>query len=428
METGYDILFFWVARMIMMGLENTGQVPFHTVFLHGLIRDELGQKMSKTKGNVVDPLETAGQYGTDALRFALTTGTSPGNDARLTPIKLENARNFANKIWNASRFVLTAADQATGFTPLSASERGRPQAGGEVTLEDRWVLSRLHHTIDEVSRMLEAFQIGEAQRAIYEFLWNDYCDWYIELAKIRLRPGAAHPGSDRGVPPERDASAQSPLPVLVHVLEQTMRLLHPFMPYVTEEVWQVIVQRLPDDPTRPASIMVAPYPAADPARYDLDAERRMGLTIEIITAIRNARAELKVDPAKQVEAIVDAAEHRELVLAQRAAIETLARANPLRVYGNGQPAPAFEKARVAVLGTVRVIVPTAGLVDVESERRKATDEIAQIERSIGQIDARLASPEFTSKAPPAVVEKERARLADYREKLAKLRERLKELG
>ncbi len=419
METGYDILFFWVARMIMMGLENTGQAPFQTVFLHGLIRDETGQKMSKTKGNVVDPLETASQYGTDALRFALTTGTSPGNDARLTPAKLENARNFANKVWNASRFVLTAVDQGgtSPLTPHGDSGQALSLSKGErdsAPLEDRWILSRLHRAIDEVSRMLEAFQIGEAQRAIYDFLWSDYCDWYIELAKIRLRDPSS-------------ASGGSPLPVLVHVLEQTMRLLHPFMPFVTEEVWQAIVQRRPGDATRPASVMVAPYPAADPAMYDDDAERRMGLTIEIITAIRNARAELKVDPAKRVEAIVDAAEHRELVLAQRAAIETLARANPLRVYGSGQPAPAFEKARVAVLRQVRVIVPTAGLVDVDAERRKAADEAGQLERSIGQIEARLASPEFTGKAPPAVVEKERARLAGYREKLARLRERLKEL-
>jgi len=411
METGYDILFFWVARMIMMGLENTGQVPFHTVYLHGLIRDETGEKMSKIKGNVVNPLDTIAQYGTDALRFALSTGTSPGNDARRTPAKLENARNFANKIWNASRFVLSSADEASGASPLVLSE-AMDLLGGAVALEDRWILSRLHKTIDEVGRMLEGFQLGEAQRAIHDFLWSDYCDWYIELAKIRLR----------------SKDGPSPLPVLVHVLEQTMRLLHPFMPYVTEEVWQAIVRRLPNDASRPASIMIAPYPVADPARRDAEAERRMRLVIEIVTAIRNARAELKVDPAKQVEAIIDAAEHKAAVLEQLGGIATLARAHPVRVYGDGEAPPAYDQARVAVLGGVRVILPLAGLVDLGAERRRLEDEAAQLEGATTRLQSRLANPEFTGKAPPAIVEKERARLAGYRDKLAKLRERLAELG
>ena len=241
LETGYDILFFWVARMIMLGIENTGDVPFRTVYLHGIIRDASGEKMSKMKGNIVDPLDTIQEYGADALRFALTTGSSPGNDSRLTQQKLESSRNFANKMWNASRFVLGAVDAAGGVDPAIPAD---------LPPEDRWVLSRLQRTVESVGRMMDDFQIGEAQREIHEFLWSEYADWYIELAKIRLR--------------REDDGAISPLPVLVHVLETTMRLLHPFMPFVTEEIWQNVVRRLPADDARPPSIVTAPYPEPDP--------------------------------------------------------------------------------------------------------------------------------------------------------------------
>ena len=226
METGYDILFFWVARMIMMGLENTGREPFHTVFLHGLIRDAEGVKMSKTKGNVLDPLQLIEEFGTDALRFALTTGTAPGNDQRLGESKLESTRNFANKLWNASRFVLSNMDKA-GPSDLLGWRNLESTSG--MARQDRWILHRLSLLSRVVNRYMEEYELGEAQRSIYEFLWGDYCDWYIEMVKVRIRSGD-----------------QSPLKVLAHVLEQTLRLLHPFMPFITEEIWQNLVSRLPE--------------------------------------------------------------------------------------------------------------------------------------------------------------------------------------
>ena len=403
METGYDILFFWVARMIMMGLENTGQVPFQTVYLHGLIRDEQGEKMSKVKGNVVDPLDVIDDYGADAVRFALSTGTTPGNDSRSSKSKLESSRNFANKLWNASRYVLQAADQAGGFDPALPPE---------LALEDRWVLSRLNRAIARVNALLEDFQLGEAQRELYDFLWSEYADWYIELAKVRLRGG----------------ESPSPLPVLLHVLESTLRLLHPFMPFVTEEIWHSLVQRLPLDPSRPASIMVAAYPTPDASRNDGQAEEEMGLLIDIITAIRNSRAELKVEASRQVEAIIDAGDSKPLIEGRLEQIRSLAKAHPISVYGDGQPAPTPDRARVSVLGRARVILPMAGLVDLDAERRRIEAERAELDGVIAKLEERLSNEAFVTKAPHAVVEKERARLADYRERLAKLQERLAEIG
>ena len=403
METGYDILFFWVARMIMMGIQNTGEIPFRTVYLHGLIRDEHGEKMSKVKGNVVNPLEVIDQYGTDALRFALTTGTSPGNDARLTTTKLENSRNFANKLWNAARFVMSSIDQAGGKVG---------PVGTDLPLEDRWILSRLNRTTAKVNQLMEEFQLGEAQREIYDFLWSEYADWFIELSKTRLK----------------GPKAQSPLPVLAHALEVTLRLLHPFMPFVTEEIWQSLVTRLPPDRSRTESIVIAPYPVANAFLIDDDAEQDVRILMDVITAIRNARAEMKLDPMKQVEAIVDAASHRSVVEAHKEAVATLARANPVRIYGNGQPAPTPDGARVAVLGAVRVIIPTAGLVDPGAEKQKLEKEMAGLADATEKLAVRLDSEAFTSKAPAAVVEKEKARLAEYQEKLGKMRERMRELG
>ncbi len=405
LETGYDILFFWVARMIMLGIENTGDVPFRTVYLHGIIRDASGEKMSKMKGNIVDPLDTIQEYGADALRFALTTGSSPGNDSRLTQQKLESSRNFANKMWNASRFVLGAVDAAGGVDPAIPAD---------LPPEDRWVLSRLQRTVESVGRMMDDFQIGEAQREIHEFLWSEYADWYIELAKIRLR--------------REDDTVVSPLPVLVHVLETTMRLLHPFMPFVTEEIWQNVVRRLPPDAARPPSIVTAPYPEPGPALIDEAAEAEIGLVIQVVQAVRNARAELKADPRRGVEAIVDAPTQHDIVERNRTAIELLARVEPLRVYGDGEQAPPADQARVAVLGETRVIVPMAGFVDLDAERERLGKERTDLAKLIANLEQRLANENFTSKAPAAVVEKERGRLAEYETRVAGLDERLRELG
>ncbi|MBM3133307.1 MAG: valine--tRNA ligase, partial [Chloroflexi bacterium] len=248
METGYDILFFWVARMIMMGIENTGRVPFEKVYLHGLIRDEHGEKMSKSKGNVMDPLVMIDQYGTDALRLALTVGNTPGNDMRLSSQKLEGARNFSNKLWNTSRFIL-------GNVEGKLPDMGQPL---QMPVEDRWITSRLNRLIADVTQLLETFMLGEALGKIHDFVWGEFCDWYIELAKIRLR----------------DPKAPPPTPVLVNTLETTLRLLHPFMPFITEEIWQRLAGHLPEE-RRPASLMIARYPTADESAIDLAAEREM---------------------------------------------------------------------------------------------------------------------------------------------------------
>ena len=241
METGYDILFFWVARMIMMGIENTGDIPFRTVYLHGLIRDANGEKMSKTRGNTMDPLDLIDRYGTDALRFALSTGTAPGNDLRITEGKLEAARNFANKVWNAARFVITSFDEQSqgqddlaGWRELSSLEHR----------EDRWIVSLLDRVTADVNNSLATFELGEAQQKLYDFIWDDFCDWYIEMAKVRMRSG----------------DGPSPRPVLAHVLERTLRLLHPFMPFITEEIWRNLTSRLPQEGELSPSIMVADYP------------------------------------------------------------------------------------------------------------------------------------------------------------------------
>ena len=271
METGYDILFFWVARMIFFGLENMGEIPFHTVYLHGLVRDPEGVKMSKTRGNVVEPLELVDLYGADAVRFALTTGTSAGNDMRLNEQKLEASRNFANKLWNAARFVVSNLEDTSGLDDWDS-------LGDLPDREDRWIVSRLNRVAAQVDTHMRAYQFGEAQREVHDFLWNEYCDWYIEMSKIRLRSGSDH----------------SPLPVLVHVLEKTLRLLHPFLPFVTEEIWTRLTDALPAAPDRPDALIVAPYPQADSSRFDDEAEAEVGSVIELVRSVRNLRAEFRV--------------------------------------------------------------------------------------------------------------------------------------
>jgi valyl-tRNA synthetase len=402
METGYDILFFWVARMIMMGLEDTGDIPFSTVYLHGLLRDEKGEKMSKVRGNVVDPLDTIAKYGTDALRFALTTDISPGNDIKLTPSRLEAGRNFANKLWNATRFVVRS------LKPGADIEFKRDR----LTLEDRWVLSRLSGTIANVTRLMDNFQFGEALGQLHDFLWGEFCDWYIEFAKIRL-------GSEEG---------PSPLPVLVHVLETSLRLLHPFMPFVTEELWQNLKRRLPAGWRKYDSIMIAAYPAADKEAIDPQAERVMESVIEIVHAIRNARAEHKVESGRWIEAQVCAGELTPAVMAYSPAIETLAKARPVRFFERREETPPAENVLALVLKSSEVIIPMESMVDLQAERKRLEQEIAQAGAEVARLEARLKDKAFLTKAPPAVVAKERDNLNVRRDKLERLKQSLDRLG
>lgn len=397
METGYDILFFWVARMIMMGIENTGQIPFDTVYLHGLIRDENGEKMSKSKGNVIDPLVTMDIYGTDALRFSLTVGNTPGNDMRLSSHKLEGARNFTNKLWNASRFVIGNVE---GHLSLTIPSNLLP--------EDRWILSRLNRTISDVESHLEEFQLGQALQKVYEFLWDEYCDWYIEIAKIRLR----------------DTSAPTPLPVLVHVLEASLRLLHPFMPFITEEIWQKIKTFVPYLQTD--SIMITSYPVHDVSFYDMTSEEEMKLIIEIIRSIRNTRAENKVDPAKYIQAVVWSRDGISFLENHQQTISSLARVRPL-IFTDTK-SHNLDKAKVIVLKDVEIMLPLEEMIDVDSERTRITKEIDEVNKEIARISKLLDDESFTSKAPDHIVEKERQKLNNRKSILSQLEERLSKLG
>ena len=403
METAYDILFFWVARMIMMGLENTGEIPFETVYLHGLVRDEKGEKMSKMKGNVVNPLDVIEEYGTDALRFALSTGTSPGNDVRLGTQKLEASRNFANKLWNAARFVVGNMEEEVRIDEVGS-------LGAALPLEDRWILSRLHRLVATVNKLMEDWLFGEAQRQIHDFLWGEFCDWYIEIAKIRLR----------------QPQSPSPLPVLAYVLETSLRLLHPFMPFISEEIWQSLKQRLAASKEMPESIMIAPYPTADGMAVDEEAEKRMALVLEVIRAIRNARAEFGVEPSKWIEAVV-IVEEKPAFESQAQAIETLARVSSLAIVSSGERTIPT-KAKTLVLQGAEVILPMAGMADLDVERERLDREIEATQKQVLRIEMRLEDEEFLSRAPANIVAREKERLATNRDKIERLKQKIAELG
>ena len=416
METGYDILFFWVARMIMMGLEDTGKIPFHTVYLHGLVRDESGEKMSKVRGNVINPLEAIGEYGVDALRFALTVGNSPGNDINLGEGKLESGRNFVNKIWNASRFIFQSMD-VISYQPSATSRQQSAK------MEDRWIDSQLNRLVDSATHLMGGFQFGEAAQQIYDFIWSKFCDWYIEIAKIRLRnphPALSIDGEGLG--------EVSPLPLLVNTLEKSLRLLHPFMPFITEELWQSLKQRLPEGSQMPDSLMIAPYPSADNKAIDLEAERVMDSVIEIIRSIRNARAEHKVKADKWVEAYVYADELLPNLIPQTEVIETLARVKPLTILGRRERKPDEGKALVLVLKETEVFLPWAGMVDLSAEKERLMKESEATRARIAQLEARLKDDAFLSKAPPHVIEKEKQRLKALEDKLKRLHQELSQLS
>jgi len=409
METGYDILFFWVARMIMLGLEDTGQIPFHTVYLHGLLRDERGEKMSKLRGNIINPIETIGAYGIDALRFALTTGSSPGNDINLGKSRLASSRNFVNKIWNATRFILKSIDaEASKGEALPTTETEEPQA-----MEDRWIQSRLNRLISNVDKLMETFQFGEAERQIYDFIWSEVCDWYIEIAKIRLNSNQV---------------TSSPLPFLANTLEKSLRLLHPFMPFITEELWQSLKQRLSNKGQMADSITIAPYPIADDKAIDPQAERAISAIIEIVRSIRNARAEHKVKSQEWIEARVYAAELLSAIASQAKAIETLARVRPLSILSRQEKKPAEEKAVVLVLKEAEVVLPQAGMADQLTTKKNLTKEMEATQARIAQIHALLIDNTFLAKAPSHVIEGKKQKLSALEDKLRRLESELSQLG
>ncbi|MGE5582773.1 MAG: valine--tRNA ligase [Bacillota bacterium] len=419
--TGRDIIFFWVARMIFMGLEFMKDEPFKEVLIHGLVLDKYGKKMSKSRPEtIVDPQEVIDDFGADTLRFTLATGTALGQDQRFQMEKVEGSRNFTNKIWNAARFVLmqrekekaVAGDLVNEFQAsiLNSFARGEnPDLPKEwLTVPDQWILSRMEETSAEVTRLLERYDLGAAASLLYEFLWNEYCDWYIEFSKPRLY-------QEENALERRVSQA-----VLARVLRQTMELLHPFMPFLTEEIWQAL-------PHNGESIMIAKWPVTNEKLRFPAADSEIKMVIEVIRTIRNIRAEANVPPQKKVEAILAGAPEKTAILARNMHyISNMAGLEKHRLVT--EDSYKAENAISAVAAGITIFMPVAGLVDVAREKERLSKELGQLEVEIGKIEARVGSPAFTSKAPPQVVAKEREKLETFKEKTAKIKERLTQLG
>lgn len=393
--TGYDIIFFWVARMIFMALEFEHEIPFKHVFIHGLVRDSQGRKMSKSLGNGINPLEVIDQYGADALRFTLVTGNTPGNDMRFYMERVEANRNFANKIWNASKFVLmNLTNYDESFVPTA----------DDLTLADQWIVQKYNETVQSVTSNLDKFELGEAASSVYDFIWNTYCDWYIELAKPRLYSESN----------ERDRRTVQYL--LVTILRHMLELLHPFMPFVTEHIWQHL-------PHEGDSIVVTKWPEA--LKFDNleGAARQMEVMMDAIKGIRNMRAEMNVPLGKKAEVIVaptdealakTVAEHSDYFV-------TLAWAEKVTILSIDDPKP--ENATVTVVNGMEVYLLLKDLIDGEKERERIAKEKIQMEKEISRLEGKLSNQGFLAKAPEAVVAKEKEKLEEYKQKQQALLER-----
>ncbi|MYL58086.1 valine--tRNA ligase [Virgibacillus halodenitrificans] len=395
--TGYDIIFFWVARMIFQSKEFTDQKPFKDVLIHGLIRDADGRKMSKSLGNGVDPMEVIDKYGADSLRYFLLTGSTPGQDLRFHWEKVESTWNFANKIWNASRFSLMNLE---GFNYEDID------LTGEKTIADKWILTRLNETIEHVTKNTNKYEFGEAGRYLYNFIWDDLCDWYIEMAKLPLY------GED-------EAKKTTTRSVLAYVLDQTMRMLHPYMPFITEEIWQKL-------PHKGESITVAKWPKVREEFHDEEASKVMKLLVSIIKSVRNIRAEVDTPMSKQIKLIIQA-ESQSIMDALESNREYLQRfCNPSElVIATNVEAP--EKAMSAVITGAELFLPLEGLIDFDKEIERLEKELAKWTKEVERVQKKLSNKGFVSKAPEAVVEEERQKEKDYLEKQAKVTARLNEL-
>lgn len=395
METGYDILFFWVARMVMMGLALTEEVPFHTVYLHGLVRDEKGQKMSKTKGNVIDPIELMDNFGTDALRFTLLTGASPGNDMKMSVEKVEGNRNFANKIWNAARFLVGNIEGEVATTA--------PSTDG-LTLADRWILSRLHHLIENVDELFASYLYGEAGRQVYDFLWGEYADWYIEIAKTALYGGD-------------EQSKKRTLNILTYVLDTCLRLLHPFIPFVTEEIWQHI-------PHEGEALMIAKWPELNTAYFDDEAEEEMALLIDLIRGIRNVRAEYNVPPSRRIAALISGGKWADKLNSQRETFIRLATLDAENLTIEPSIAEPPQQAAAVTAGGITAYLPLAGLVDLAAERDRLQKEADQLAGLIARSEGLLGNENYTSRAPADVVQRERDKLDNMKLEHSEIEKRI----
>jgi valyl-tRNA synthetase len=395
--TGYDIIFFWVSRMIFQSIEFTGERPFKDVLIHGLVRDEQGRKMSKSLGNGVDPMDVIEKYGADALRYFLSTGSSPGQDLRFSFEKVESTWNFANKIWNASRFALMNMDGMT-YEEIDFS--------GEKSVADKWILTRLNETIEHVTRLSDRYEFGEVGRALYNFIWDDFCDWYIEMAKLPLY------GED-------EAAKKITRSILAHVLDQTMRLLHPFMPFITEEIWQNL-------PHQGESITTAKWPEVNSALSDDQAAQEMKLLVEMIRSVRNIRAEVNTPMSKKIKMLVKAKDETILKSLEnnRSYIERFCNPEELQM---GIALETPDKAMTAVITGIEIILPLEGLINIDEEIARLEKEFDRLNKEVDRVQKKLSNEGFMKKAPESVVAEERAKENDYREKRAIVEARIKEL-
>ena len=398
--TAFDIIFFWVARMMMIGLKIMNDVPFRTVYITPLVRTAEGKKMSKSDGNVIDPLDIFDKYGTDAVRFTLTAATTWGSDIALQDSKMEAARNFANKIWNATRFVLMNCEEVTDGDWIDT--RSRP-----ANLADKWILSRLNNAIKDFNSSLGGYRYHDAANRLYRFFWDDFCDWYIELSKPLV---TAKEASD-----ESQAARQR----IIYVLEHALRLLHPIMPFITEELWQ----RLPHDGD---SICIAAFPAVDESQIKPEIESEMDTIIEIIKRIRNIRAEWNIAPSQTVRALVGIRDEkiRNLIESNNSYLERLAKVEGIEIH---ERLPNLNAAARAVIGDIEIAVPLEGIIDFAKERERVKRDIEKTEKELGGLQGRLSNPSFVDRAAPEVVEQTRERAAELGGQLAKLKETLGQL-
>ena len=387
--TGYDIIFFWVARMIFSGCAHTGKTPFHTVFIHGLVRDDKGRKMSKSLGNGIDPLEMAEKYGADALRFNLITGNSPGNDMRFYVEKCEAMRNFANKIWNASRFVMMN---------LTITENQLPDT---LEPEDKWILCRLGEVIGEVTENMEAYELGVASAKVYDFIWSDYCDWYIELTKARLQ------GED-------EAAKVQAQQVLVYVLTETLKLLHPFMPFITEEIWQAL-------PHQGDFLMLQSWPKADPAWSDVKAKESMEAVMDVIRAIRARRSEMNVPPSKKA-ALTIVTNEADIFASGEAHLKRLAWCSSVTVQKEDLTDTAGMVCDITHMA--KLYMPLAELVDLAKEKARLEKDLGKKQGELKGLEGKLSNPGFLNKAPEHVVAAEKDRAEKLKVLIAKIEEQL----
>ncbi len=395
--TGYDIIYFWVSRMIFSGLEFIKQAPFRDVLIHGLVRDSEGRKMSKSLGNGVDPLEVIDKYGADAMRYMLSTGSTPGQDLRFRWERVEQARNFANKIWNASRFALMNLE---GFRHEDID------LSGELSTADRWILHRLNETAATVTRLMEQYEYGESGRALYDFIWDDLCDWYIEFAKLNLY----------GDQPQAKQKTQS---VLAYVLDHTMRLMHPFMPFITEEIWQHL-------PHSGVTVSLAAWPQADASWEAPEAVKEMELLMDLIRAVRNIRAEVNVPMSKKIELLIKPGQAEVLALIEknRTFVERFCGTSNLEVSVQLTPP---DKCMTAVVTGAELFFPLAGLIDIEQEIGRLEKECKTLTAEVERVDKKLANEGFMAKAPEAVIAEEKDKRAMYAEKRDKVLARIAEL-